>query len=162
METTDTSLPKSDKFFEVADTRISENKNSVSQKNENLNEEIKDFYTFDERTPKEIEWIWKPYIVRGNINIIQGDTGLGKSFLTTWLLSSISNGGKMPFSDESFEVGNSLLQNAKDDPDATILQRLNSNGADVSKIGFINEDKKILSVKDLSRIEDVVKEFKPK
>ena len=142
------------------DVITSNDKNNIQQ-NDNESNVEKDFYTYAERIPKEIEWIWKPYIVRGNINIIQGDAGLGKSFLTTWLLASISNGDKIPFSNECFEIGNSLLQNAEDDPDATIWYRLNSNGADFSKIGFINEDKKTLSVKDLSRIEKVLKEFNP-
>ena len=129
------------------DVITSNDRNNIQQNEDKSNVE-KDFYTYADRIPKEIEWIWKPYIVRGNINIIQGDAGLGKSFLTTWLLSSISNGDKIPFSSESFEMGNSILQNAEDDPDATIWHRLNSNGADFSKIGFINEDKEILSVKD--------------
>ena len=75
-ETIGTSLSKSNNSNDVVDTPTSKDNNSVSQINENLNEEIKDFYTFDERTPKEIEWLWKPYIVKGNLNIIMGDGGI--------------------------------------------------------------------------------------
>lgn len=134
---------------------------TISHSNENVNTIESDFITFDSRTPKEIDWLWKPYIVRGNINIIQGDGGLGKSYLITWLLSAISTGSQIPFSNENFKIGNSILQNAEDDIDATILPRLNLNGADCSKIGIINEEEKAFSIQQLERLEEKVKKFKP-
>lgn len=160
-ETTDTSLSKSIIANDVVDTPTSKDNNSVSQNKENLNEEIKDFYTFDERTPKEIEWLWKPYIVKGNINIIMGDGGLGKSYLITWLVSAISKGAKIPFSNINFKKGTSILQNAEDDPDTTILPRLMLNDVDVSKIGAFNEEKEFLEVQQITRLEDKIKEFNP-
>ena len=160
-ETTDTSLSKSIIANDVVDTPTSKDNNSVSQINENLNEEIKDFYTFDERTPKEIEWLWQPYIVKGNLNIIMGDGGVGKSYLITWLVSAISKGAKIPFSMEYFKLGKSILQNSEDDPDDTILPRLQKNDVDVSKIGAFNEEKEFLEVQQIKRLEDRIKEFKP-
>lgn len=160
-ETTDTSLSKSIIANDVADTPTSKDNNSVSQNKENLNEEIKDFYTFDERTPKEIKWLWKPYIVKGNINIIMGDGGLGKSYLITWLVSAISKGAKIPFSNNNFKKGTSILQNAEDDPDTTILPRLMLNDVDVSKIGAFNEEKEFLEVQQITRLEDRIKKFNP-
>lgn len=162
LETIGTSLSKSNSK-DVVDTPTSNGNNSVSQINKNLNngEKVKDFYTFDERTPKEIEWLWKPYIVKGNINIIMGDGGLGKSYLITWLLSAISKGSKIPFSNNNFNVGNSIYQNAEDDPDATILPRLLLNEVDVSKIGAFNEEKEFLEVQQIKRLEDRIKEFQP-
>lgn len=160
-ETIRTSLSKSNNANDVVDTPTSKDNNSVSQNKENLNEEIKDFYTFDERTPKEIEWLWKPYIVKGNLNIIMGDGGVGKSYLITWLVSAISKGVKIPFSMEYFKLGKSILQNSEDDPDDTILPRLQKNEVDVSKIGAFNEEKEFLEVQQIKRLEDRIKEFKP-
>lgn len=160
-ETTCTSLSKSTISNDVLDTLTSKDINSVSQINENLNEEVKDFYTFDERIPKEIEWLWKPYIVKGNINIIMGDGGLGKSYLITWLVSAISKGAKIPFSNNNFKQGTSILQNAEDDPDTTILPRLMLNDVDVSKIGAFNEENEFLEVQQIKRLEDRIKGFHP-
>lgn len=160
-DTTDTSLSKPIIANDVVDTPTSKDNNSVSQNKENLNEEIKDFYTFDERTPKEIEWLWKPYIVKGNLNIIMGDGGVGKSYLITWLVSAISKGAKIPFSTEHFKLGKSILQNSEDDPDDTILPRLNKNDVDVSKIGAFDEEKEFLEVQQIKRLEDRINEFKP-
>ena len=160
-ETISASFAKSEISNDVADTLTSKDNYSVSQNEENLNEEIKAFYTFNERTQKEIEWLWKPYIVKGNINIIMGDGGLGKSYLITWLLSAISQGQKIPFSEEHFKTGTSILQNAEDDPDATILSRLKLNGADTSKIGFFDEDIKSISVQDTETLAEKLEEFQP-
>ena len=54
-------------------------------------------------------------IVKGNLNIIVGDGGVGKSSYIAWLLSSISKGAKIPFTNNNFVVGNCILQNAEDD-----------------------------------------------
>ena len=96
-----------------------------------------DYYTYSEIDVKELEWIWKPYIVRGNLNIIVGEGGVGKIYLTTGLSSAISRGEKIPFSNDKFKVENVILQNAEDDIEATVLPRLLSNNADTEKIGFL-------------------------
>lgn len=160
-ETTDISLSKPNNSNDVVDTLTPKDNNSVSQNSKKLNEDVKDFYTFNERTPKEIEWLWKPYIVKGNINIIMGDGGLGKSYLITWLVSAISKGAKIPFSNDCFKKGKSILQNAEDDPDATILPRLMLNDVDVSQIGAFNEENEFLKIQQIKRLEDRIKEFKP-
>lgn len=134
--------------------------NIISEFEENNNDE-KDFITFDTREPKELEFVWYPLIVKGNLNIIEGVGGTGKSFLTTWLLSAISTGAKMPFSDKYFKQGNSILQNAEDDIDGTIIPRLIANGADRRCIGYINEEIKAFNVKQLLRLERQIIKFKP-
>lgn len=161
-ETTGISLTKSKNSNDVVDTLTSKDNNSVSQSDKNLNnEEVKDFFTFDEIEPKEINWLWKPYIVKGNLNIIMGDGGIGKSYLITWLVSAISKGKQIPFSENSFKIGKSILQNAEDSPDTIIKPRLLKNDVDVSKIGFFNEENKFLEVNQIERLEDRIKKFQP-
>ena len=121
----------------------------------------KDYFTFDELEVKELDWLWKPYIIKGNLNLIVGDGGVGKSYLTAWLLSAISSGMEIPFSESLFTIGNCILQNAEDDLEATVLPRLMDNGADVSKIGFFNEEKKVFSVQQISRLEKRISEERP-
>lgn len=129
--------------------------------NNKIIEEPKDYFSFSERKVKELDWLWYPYIVKGNINIIVGEGGIGKSYLTSWLLSAISNGSKMPFSEQNFKVGHSILQNAEDDVDATILPRLIANGADTEKIGFFNEDNKVFCIQQINRLKNKLKELRP-
>lgn len=103
----------------------------------------KDFHLFSERTPKELDWLWKPYILRGNLNMIVGDGGVGKSYVITYLLAAISSGAKVPFKCFNFDMERAILQNAEDDIDATILPRLLANGANTNNIGFFDEDNEI-------------------
>lgn len=140
-----------------------DNENKANDKNIiSLNDENnEDFFTFDGRTPKNIEWLWRPYLVKGNLNIVVGDGGVGKSYLITWLVSAISKGAKIPFSDNSFKVGKSILQNIEDDSDSAILPRLILNDADLSKVGAFNEEKKFLAIQQIKRLEERIKNFMP-
>ena len=67
----------------------------------------------------------------------------------------------MPFSERNFKMGYSILQNAEDDVDATILPRLMANGADTEKIGFFNEDNKVFCVQDIKRLRNKLEEIRP-
>ena len=120
-----------------------------------------DYLTYSQIEVKKLDWIWEPYIVRGNLNIIVGEGGVGKSYFTTWLLSAISKGDKIPFKDANFSINNSILQNAEDDVEATILPRLLSNNADTDKIGFFNEIHESFSIDDLYRLENKLYELRP-
>ena len=120
-----------------------------------------DYFKYSQMEVKKLEWIWEPYIVRGNLNIIVGEGGVGKSYFTTWLLSAISKGEKVPFKDNNFSISNSILQNAEDDIGATILPRLLSNNADTNKIAFFNETHEVFSIDDINKLDKVLCELRP-
>ena len=120
-----------------------------------------DYFTYSEMLVKEVDWLWEPYIVKGNLNIIVGDGGVGKSSFIAWLLSSISTGAKIPFTNNNFVVGNCILQNAEDDIEATTLPRLLVNGADTTKIVFFNENYEYFCAQDYNKIEKILRELRP-
>ena len=120
-----------------------------------------DFCVYSQRTPKKTDWLWEPYILRGNLTAIVGEGGVGKSYFTSWLAATISSGGFVPFKPYRFHMERVFLQNGEDDVDSTTLPRLISNGANTNNIGFFTEDKKILCVQQIDRIEDLLKEYKP-
>ncbi len=43
-------------------------------------------------TPKEIQWLWKPYIAFGKVTLIQGDIGIGKTSLMIKVIADLSRG----------------------------------------------------------------------
>ena len=53
-----------------------------------------------EITPKEVRWLWYPYIPFGKITLLQGDPGDGKSKLMLSLAALLSKGAPLPFADE--------------------------------------------------------------
>ena len=50
--------------------------------------------------PKEVKWLWYPYIPFGKVALLQGDPGDGKSKLMLSIAALLSNGEPLPFTDE--------------------------------------------------------------
>ena len=42
--------------------------------------------------PKEISWLWRPFIAFGKVTLIQGDTGIGKTSLMVKVMADLSRG----------------------------------------------------------------------
>lgn len=126
-----------------------------------MQEKEKEYTMYSEVEQKEVEWLWYPYIPKGMVTILQGDPKCGKTFMLIDLIARITKGDKKPFSEECFEIGTVILQNNDDPVEYTLLPRLNKQGADVSKVAFVNEDDKKLMFSDLKRLEETIKEVNP-
>lgn len=50
----------------------------------------------DEVEEEQIDWIWYPYLARGELTILEGDPGIGKSYLAQIVSSSIVDGKRLP------------------------------------------------------------------
>ena len=72
-----------------------------------------------EITPKEVRWLWYPYIPFGKVMLLQGDPGDGKSKLMLSLAALLSKGAPLPFADEdeSGEPMTVIYQTTEDDAD---------------------------------------------
>lgn len=82
---------------------------------------------------EEIDWLWKPYIAIGKLTLIEGDPGLGKSWLTMALASHLSIKKKLPEQERAVK-GRVLIMSAEDGLGDTIGPRLDQLGADSTKI----------------------------
>lgn len=45
---------------------------------------------------ERLDWIWYPYLARGELTILEGDPGLGKSYLAQMVAAAICDGAKLP------------------------------------------------------------------
>jgi len=52
--------------------------------------------------PKEVRWLWYPYIPFGKVTLLQGDPGDGKSKLMLSLAALLSKGAPLPFADDRY------------------------------------------------------------
>lgn len=77
-------------------------------------------------THRPVEWLWEGRIPYGELTLLVGDPGVGKSLLTCWLAARVAGGG-----------GYALLVSAEDDPARTIRPRLEAAGADLRKVGLL-------------------------
>ena len=53
--------------------------------------------------PKEVKWLWYPYIPFGKVTLLQGDPGDGKSKLMLSIAALLSKGEPLPFTEEETE-----------------------------------------------------------
>lgn len=54
------------------------------------------FRSMDEVEEENLEWIHYPYLARGELSILEGDPGLGKSYLAQMIATAICDGDKLP------------------------------------------------------------------
>ena len=87
--------------------------------------------------PEPVAWLWEPYIPKGKLTSIEGDPGVGKSWLTMALAAQISRGEKLPGMKRTTDPAPVLLLTAEDGAADTIRPRLDAAGADVDKVHAI-------------------------
>lgn len=110
--------------------------------------------------PEDVTWLWHPYIALGKLTILEGDPGLGKSWLTCALASAVTNGRGLPGC-APFEAGNVLMLSAEDGLGDTLRPRLDAVGADVRRVHALNEPL-TFDTPGLLRLEAAIIEHKPK
>lgn len=108
---------------------------------------------------ENIEFLWKPYIPVGKLTLIDGDPGVGKSWVSCAIATAISKGVPLPGNDFS-SVGQVLMLSTEDGISDSMKPRLKALGADCSKINVIPEHFE-LSNGGLELLEQAVEEITP-
>jgi hypothetical protein len=106
-----------------------------------------------------VRWLWHPYIALGKLTILEGDPGLGKSWLTCALAAGVSR-GFLP-GVENFEPGRVLMLSAEDGLGDTLRPRLDAVEADVSRV-FALAGAVTFDAAGLSDLEEEINRYKPK
>ncbi len=83
---------------------------------------------------RPIAWLWPWYLARGYLTMLDGDPGLGKSWLTLDLCARLSKGRPFPNGAASLGPANSILLTSEDGTADIIKARLAGLGADMSRI----------------------------
>jgi len=93
---------------------------------------------------ESVSWLWKPYIPKGKVTLLEGDPGIGKSWVSLAIATAVSLGKGLPGT-EAIESASVVLASAEDGLGDTIRPRLDTMGADVSRIlaidGLLTLDK---------------------
>ncbi|MDQ3743598.1 MAG: AAA family ATPase, partial [Acidobacteriota bacterium] len=108
---------------------------------------------------EEVGWFWHPYVPLGKLTILEGDPGLGKSWVTCALAAAVSRGKGLPGA-EPFEPGNVLMLSAEDGLADTLRPRLDAVGADVSRVFALSEPL-TFDAAGLLRLEAAIIEYSP-
>ncbi|MDQ3633248.1 MAG: AAA family ATPase [Acidobacteriota bacterium] len=111
-----------------------------------------------EVVPKEIEWLWHPYIPKNYVTLFSGEEGVGKSWVFCAIASGITN-GFLHFADK-FEPQNVLIFSAEDAADDALVPRLIKCEADLTRVFIVNE-RFTFDEKGLQRFEHYIAETNP-
>ena len=114
----------------------------------------------DDVEPEVVEWLWYPYIPEGKLTMIEGDPGLGKSWLTMALASFISRGKALPYQ-VNHESGPVLIMSAEDGLADTIKPRLLTLKANTKNIVAIPEPISFTE-NGAKAVDEAIKMVKPK
>jgi AAA domain len=87
--------------------------------------------------PEPVEWLWPGRIAIGKTTLIGGDPGLGKSQLSIFIASAISQAGEWPCQEGRSPKRSVIMLSAEDGVADTIVPRLMAAGADRNKIKII-------------------------
>ncbi|KPK74572.1 MAG: hypothetical protein AMJ89_05920 [candidate division Zixibacteria bacterium SM23_73] len=117
---------------------------------------------------KDVEWLWKNHIPLGEITILAGDPGVGKSYFSYFLSAQVSIGGSWPNDPKiAIESGKVLILSTDEDPNYCIRPRSDAAGADIDNILVLEgaRDKRgririINLTRDIHRLEDILKKDK--
>ena len=103
--------------------------------------------------PESISWLWKGWIPRREITMLDGDPGRGKSAITLDLAARVTRGWTMPDGSEA-ECGVSgvVILSTEDTASTTIVPRLKAAGADLNLIRIITD---ILVSDNVSRLPEL-------
>jgi len=109
-----------------------------------------------------IEWLWKPYIPLGKLTMLEGDPGVGKSWILLALATAVSLGKGLP-KVETVPQGIVLMASAEDGKADTIRPRLNDMGADTTKIVIIDDPDAKFTLDDAGcdMLEQFINQVKP-
>jgi len=86
--------------------------------------------------PERVEWLWGGRIPLAKITVLDGDPGLGKSFLTLDIAARITTGRPMPDGSPGID-GGVLVLNAEDGSGDTIVPRLLAMGANLERVRIL-------------------------
>lgn len=106
-----------------------------------------------------VNWLWWPYIPLGKLTLLEGDPGVGKSWVSLAIATAISL-GKGLLGMEMREPARVLIATAEDGLGDTIRPRLNDMKADVYQIDAI-KDVLDFSNSGLAVLEGYIKQVKP-
>ncbi len=94
-----------------------------------------------EVTPREVKWLWYPYIPFGKITLLQGDPGDGKSKFMLALSALLTDGKPLPFQEAEEASGpmTVIYQTTEDDADDTVVPRFIASGGNRDNLMLDNQ-----------------------
>jgi hypothetical protein len=98
------------------------------------------FRAASELSLRLVDWLWPGRLAVGQLAILEGDPGLGKSFLALDLCARLSTGRPWPDDAPAAAPAACVYLNGEDDEHATVGPRLRALGADLGRVFLLDRD----------------------
>lgn len=118
------------------------------------------FENMDEVKEEEIDWIWRPHLARKEVTILEGDPGLGKSYLAQIIAGSIATGRRLisPYKGQPKVHGPIVYFDMENNAGSVTKPRLSQNGfTDFS--GMYNVVQQAFSIDDEDSLDFVYEQL---
>jgi hypothetical protein len=115
-----------------------------------------------EVVPRPVEWLWDGLVPLGMFTLLQGEEGLGKSWICYALAACVAAGGSLPFSASRVTQGNVLILTTEDSDEYQIKPRLASLEADDERIYHVSESFSLSDSDGVLRLAMLMEEIKPR
>lgn len=99
---------------------------------------VLDITHLDQVVAEPLEWIWHRRILKNMLNLLAGDPGMAKSYLSLDIANRISRGLPWPDKSGNAPKGRVLLVSAEDHLSKVIKPRLDKLGADPKMIDYVS------------------------
>lgn len=116
---------------------------------------------------KKTEWLWEPYIPLGDVTLLAGDPGVGKSTLAQAFATATTLGAEIM--GKPFAMGNVIFLSAEQSVSRVTVPRFHDMGADLTKIILPDDESAdgkiqpfILDHPGIDELAETCKEVKPK
>jgi hypothetical protein len=86
--------------------------------------------------PREVEWLWPPYLPAGMLSMLSGDPGVGKTYAALAIAAALSI-GRVPCSSETCAPIDVLYLSAENDPACVVRPRFDALGGDPARLHIV-------------------------
>lgn len=108
---------------------------------------------------KPVNWLWEPYIPLQTLTLLEGDPGVGKSYLSLELAARVTTGEAIANHSGIKTQGNVLYLTAEDSLEQTIRPRFDACGGDANHLYSLTE---LISLSDTSIVESLLQQLDPR
>lgn len=111
--------------------------------------------------PEYVKFLWNPYIPAGKLTIIEGDPGIGKTWVSMALASAIAGGQPLPGMQSAHTNQKVLFCTAEDGLADTLVPRLLALGTDIEALSNIFAPTELftLDATGIARLEETMIDY---
>jgi putative DNA primase/helicase len=88
---------------------------------------------------KPVDWLWHGWLAKGELHLLVGNPGVGKTTLALTMAAIVSRGALWPDGSRCESAGDVVIWSEPDDPESILIPRLMAAGANLSRIHFITD-----------------------